>query len=165
MHKRLKQNRGQLPISAPSTAPDHRQSPRTGTACRAPATQNKPNYRTAGVPPAFPPPNMRNEPNLHRGGPVEDQKCETNPIYPTPTIRQPKNTKRTQSTVPLASRRPSHPALRETNPIPARRIYETNPILTNQSVLTPCCIGTWINSGEVLCRRLRWFFALSFVEP
>ncbi len=25
---------------------------------------------------------MRNEPNLHRGGPVEDQICKTNPIYP-----------------------------------------------------------------------------------
>ncbi len=48
---------------------------------------------------------LRNEPNFHPGGPVEDQKYETNPISPRPTTR-----------------------LHQTNPISARRIYETNPI-------------------------------------
>ncbi len=64
--------------------------------------RNKPN-----LPPQAPCPTqkMRNKPNLPRGGPVEDQKYETNPISPRPTTR-----------------------LHETNPISARRIYETNPI-------------------------------------
>ncbi len=81
--------------------------------------------------PAFAVPKTRNEPNLHRAGPVEDQKCETNPIpaplgrsqphhspdYAKRTQSQPgKYTKRTQSPPP-----PSHrPKNCETNPIPTR---------------------------------------------
>ncbi len=66
MHKRLNRNRGQLPISAPSTPPDRRQSPRTGTACRAPAMPNEPNYHTAPSLPAFPCPNMSKQTQLSR---------------------------------------------------------------------------------------------------
>ena len=66
-----------------------------------PIMQNEPNSRTAGVSPAFPGPNMRNEPNLPvRARHAVPQICETNPIPARPTAnrQQPKAafTKRTQ---------------------------------------------------------------------
>ena len=104
MYKRLKQNRGRLPISAPSTAPDHRQCPRTGIRHRRtvlPITRNGPIPRTAGVSPAFLSPIMQNEPNsqalwntinpyacrAYRNNPlVAAQK--TNPIEPDCSVVQ-----------------------------------------------------------------------------
>ena len=48
-------------------------------------------------PPPSHDPKIRNEPNLPPSSHhPTTQKCETNPIYPTPTIPRPKNTKRTQ---------------------------------------------------------------------
>ena len=96
--------------------------------------------------------NMRNEPNLHRAGPVEDQKCETNPIYRTagvsPASPHPAFM-RNEPNLPPAhghsepgypdyakrsqfhhTKCPATPDFRETNPIPTRQKCETNPIST-----------------------------------
>ncbi len=43
-------------------------------------SRNEPNSRAPSVPPPSPCPIMQNKPNFSRGGPVEDQKNETNPI-------------------------------------------------------------------------------------
>ncbi len=56
--------------------------------------------------------NMRNEPNLTPAN-LRNEPNSRIPSVPT----HPKNTKRTQFTVPLKSRRHSDPTLRETNPI------------------------------------------------
>jgi hypothetical protein len=50
---------------------------------------------------------LRNEPNLTPRRTCGGKKNETNPIYPTPTIRRPKNAKRTQFTIPHVSCQPS----------------------------------------------------------
>ncbi len=84
--------------------------------------ETNPIYRTPAIPPAFPPPIMRNEPN------------STIPSFPPPPI----STKRTQ----FAPRHPSLPQLHETNPISTPlvphayclvpQLHETNPISTYQ---------------------------------
>ncbi len=80
--------------------------------------ETNPIPRTAGISPAFSPPNMQNEPNSpyrwHLAG------------FPTP-----KYAKRTEFPAPPASRPLFHPQICETNPIyrPAKpQICETNPI-------------------------------------
>ena len=75
-------------------------------ACRVEAEQRrKPNLTPAHDQ------NMRNEPNFHPGGRVENQKCETNPIYPyAHGMPCPIYAKRTQFATPP-------PRLCKTNPI------------------------------------------------
>ena len=68
--------------------------------------------------PAFSP-ILQNEPNFHRGGPVEDQKRETNPISAHP-IRQ------NEPNLPHDTLAPHQ--LCKTNPIPVQQTCETNPI-------------------------------------
>ncbi len=103
-------------------------------------------------PPPGPRPKMRNEPNLSPGhghsepGYPDSAKrtqsagvriCGTNPIYTAPDLWKTKNAKRTQFTVPLASRRLPHTRhLCETNPIyhpPTGTASRDTPIMRNEA--------------------------------
>ena len=65
--------------------------------------------------------NIRNEPNLTRGGPVEAPKMRSEPnLPPQPPGPHPKNAKRTQFTTRPRSQRAGIPRLCETNPISTR---------------------------------------------
>ena len=89
----------------------------TGTACRAPISQNEPNFSIPSVPT---PPHF----------------CKTNPIYRTGTAcRAPKNAKRTQSPHHRHPPSPTAPPFmrNEPNLLPtATRLCETNPISNHQ---------------------------------
>ncbi len=92
---------------------------RTGTACRAPNMRNEPNSRTAAVSPAPP---------------------------------HPDSAKRTQFQHPHPYCQLSHDPKTHNEPNLQPSIYNIQPpgpILTTQNSLSPCCIGTSINSGEV----------------
>ncbi len=111
--------------------------------------------------------------------PNHPQICETNPIHhPTPSFPpsplyfllsplsrvtaratqsqhgpRPKQTKRTQ-----------FPTINIQSTI--YNIQSPGPILTNQNSLSPCCIGTWINSGEVCyAGDFVAFWICHFLEP
>ena len=83
----------------------------------------------ATIPLASPCPNIRNEPNFSRGGPVEDRKMRNEPNSP----------------VPLASRRHSHPSNMRNEPNP--RPFQANPA-GRRSV--PACRETQFTAPVVI---------------
>ncbi len=107
MHKQLTRNRGRLPISPPSTAPDRRQIP-TGSTIMP---KTNPIYRTPHLP-SFPMPQIcKNEPNCHA------LLCQPRPNPGAPGNYELRTT------------------LCQTNPIPARPVRKTKPIYRTAGIL------------------------------
>ncbi len=99
-----------------------------------------------------PPQKLRNEPNLHRDGPVEHQKNETNPICrpatppsaPNEPNLRPAHDQKNETNpipVPLASRRPPQPPTIHHSPRTSL-FYETNPISNHQLSAIHYCLST-----------------------
>ncbi len=162
MHKRLNQNRGQLPISN-HPHPAH-----------APKMRNEPNSRLPGVQPPTPHPQKRKTNPISATADLwRTKKCETNPICPHGHLDSAKRTQLqhtqrpaciefVESAAPLFLRNQPNPStsglpsppLRETNPIyhatPGRATQnaKTNPIKTTPAAGGPPLYLTLTEVGD-----------------